>query len=57
MLKVDGQTWTSEENTLKEGVVDFFCDLYTKEDNNLPNYNIRGHFPQISERESAMLAE
>lgn len=48
MLNFDDEGWISEEDKLKTKALDYICDLYTKDEGELPRSPIKGYFPQLS---------
>lgn len=49
MLKVDGLSWCFEHETLKTEAMNYFNDLFTKEEGVLSSYDCRGAFPILTE--------
>lgn len=51
MLKLNRTSQCCGNNWLSKGAVEYFMDVFTKEDHDLPNYNMRGKFEHLTQEE------
>lgn len=55
MLKLDGVHWCSDEAKLRLEDINYFVDLFTKDEEVLPQYLVTGKFPRMSPSEIQQL--
>lgn len=57
MLKVDGNNWCFDQEHLRKAAMEYFEDLFTKEIGELPQFQCRGKFLNLSVEEKDSLAQ
>lgn len=56
MLKIDGNSWCYNQESLRKAVVEFFTDLFTKDERDTPRLTCRTKFPSLNVEDKENLA-